>query len=89
VTNGTINLRNGVYYSPGGHPVVADSGYEGDAGFYATGPVYFDITDVEIFNSIEAVDGFTEVRNILNSLQMAYAVLAFDPDTVWRVGLAA
>jgi hypothetical protein len=86
ITNGTVNLRNGVYYSPAGHRVIADDGYQtteaGTSTMWATGPIYYDLMGpVDRTPTAESV--FDRTRNIIAAFEETYAIFMFDKTKVW------
>lgn len=89
VINGTVNRRGDVYYSPGGHIVVADAGYQAvesstTSVIYATGPVWFALSSP----ASRAADDweFNDwTHNDLLSLEQAFGIILYDPDVVFKV----
>lgn len=90
VTNGTVSYNGGRYYSPGGHLVVADAGYQPAGGetttttMYATGLVRWSLSPRE--SRMDTVtDGVTmsAFKNQLLWLEDAIGLIVFDPETVW------
>ena len=87
VTNGTVNRRGDIYYSTGGHIVVADAGYQVSETtttiMYGTGPVWYALGE----RASRAGDDweFNDwTHNDLLSLEQAYGIILYDPDVVFK-----
>lgn len=90
VKDGIINFQGGRYFSPGGHIVIADAGYQATETTtsvgYATGPVYYKLTDRQ--GRARSVDEVLDWRvaqrkNVQTVIDDAYGLILFDPNTVW------
>lgn len=98
VHHGVVNLRSGVYYTPGGHLVSADSGYIGNmkpddgnaaaAGseyIYATGPVFWSRSPITEFSETSSDRDFDFTRDVERVLREMLGIVVFDPDTVGAI----
>jgi len=90
VTNGTINLRGDRYYSPGGHIVIADAGYQVSettaSVVYASGPVWWKMTNRQgVARSVDEIFDWdaADRKNLQVVIEELYGLLVFDPATVW------
>lgn len=90
VTNGTVNLRNNILYSPGGHQVIADAGYQASetttSTIYATGPVYYGLTE-RTPRPRFGFQGVDFAHDIINWFEDVYGVLLFDPTYNFKVAV--
>ena len=88
VTNGSVNYNNGRYYSPGGHLVVADAGYQvaetTTTAMFGTGAVLWSMgpRDSRLDTLSDGMDWGTK-KNTLLWVEQAMAIFWYDPDTVW------
>lgn len=88
VTNGTVNRRGDTYYTPGGHLVVADAGYQASETsttvMYGTGPVWFALGDRASRAGFDwEFNDWT--HNDLLALEQAFGIILYDPDVVFKV----
>lgn len=89
VQNGVVVFNGGRYYSPGGHLIVADSGYQvaetTTTVMYGTGQVFWAL-DNRLPRMDSPVDGMTlsALKNQLYLLEQAYGIIIFDPNTVYK-----
>lgn len=89
ILNGAVNRRGDNYFSPSGHLVVADAGYQAvEAGttsvVYATGPVYFSLSDRASRAQFDwEFNDWT--HNDLLALEQAFGIVLYDPDVVFSV----
>lgn len=84
VANNHVFRRGNTYYTPGGHIVIADAGYQvaetTTSVMYVTGPVFYAMTDVESLGA--PYSNLDRTHNDYRALQMAYGILLFDPALV-------
>ncbi len=89
VTNGTVSYNNGRYYSPGGHLVVADAGYQvtetSTTIMWGTGLVRWAVSpmDSRMDNIMDGVS-LSAFKNQLLWLEQAIGIIIFDPTTVYK-----
>jgi hypothetical protein len=88
VTNGTVSYNNGRYYSPGGHLVVADAGYQvtetSTTVMYGTGLVRYAVSEpMSRMDDIMSGVPLSAFKNQLLWLEQAIGLIIFDPNTVW------
>ena len=89
VTNGTVSYNNGRYYSPGGHLVVADAGYQvtetTTTTMFATGLVRWAAGPREArMDTVSDSLVMGTVKNQLMWTEQAYGIIVFDPATVYK-----
>lgn len=89
VTNGTVNKLGTVYYSPGGHRVVADAGYQvtetTTTDVYATGPVYWALDERDSrMDGLSDAMSWSSKKNTLLWVEQAMGIIVYAPDSVWK-----
>jgi hypothetical protein len=89
VTNGTISYNNGRYFSPGGHRVVADAGYQvtetTTTDLYGTGPVYWALGERQArMDALSDGMSWSSKKNTLLWVEQAMGIILYAPDSVWK-----
>jgi hypothetical protein len=92
VTNGIVNRRGDTYYSPGGHLVVADAGYQvaetTTSTMYASGPVYWALGERDArLDTLSDGMSWSSKKNTLLWVEQAMGVIIFAPDSVWKTAV--
>jgi hypothetical protein len=89
IVNGTVNRRGDLLFSPGGHQVVSDAGYQAvETGtttvIYGTGPVYF-ATGGQSSRAQEDWEFNDWTRNQLLALHQEFGIVLYDPNKVFKI----
>jgi hypothetical protein len=89
ILNGAVNRRGDIYYSPSGHVVIADAGYQAVESstttvMYGSGPVYYALDDV-ISRAQYDWEMNDWTHNDLMAMAQAYGIILYDPNTVFQV----
>jgi hypothetical protein len=89
IVNGTVNRRGDSLYSPGGHLVIADAGYQTvEAGttsvIYATGPVAF-ATGGQASRAQFDWEFNDWTTNQLLALHAEFGIILYDPNHVFKI----
>jgi hypothetical protein len=89
VTNGTVSYNGGRYYSPGGHLVVADAGYQVSetttTTMWGTGLVRYAVSEsLSRMDDIMSGVPLSAFKNQLLWLEQAIGIIIFDPNTVYK-----
>jgi len=89
ILNGAVNRRGDFYFSPSGHLVIADAGYQAvESGstsvIYASGPIYYALDDLASRAQYDwEFNDWT--HNDLLALAQAFGIILYDPDVVFKV----
>lgn len=89
VLNGAVNRRGDNYFSPSGHLIVSDAGYQAvEAGtttvIYGTGPVYYGLGERQSMAQFDwEMTDWT--HNDLMAAEQAFAIVLYDPNVVFSV----
>jgi hypothetical protein len=89
IVNGTVNRRGELLYSPGGHLVIADAGYQlAEASttsvIYATGPVSYAVGGQQSRAQYDwEFNDWT--HNDLLALHQQFGIILYDPNKVFKI----
>lgn len=89
IVNGTVNRRGDLLYSPGGHLVVADAGYqEAEASttsvVYGSGPISYAVGDQSSQAAFDwEMNDWT--TNQLLAIHQQFGIILYDPNKVFKI----